>query len=174
MVRNKSLFLFPLLCGLAASAAAPAWAQGFRFGGGFGGGFGGPRFDGPRFDGPRFNGPGYNGPGFNGPAYDGSGPDIPVGPPPPLAERGLAGPGAKKCFNAAETRERVGAQGLLAPFQAMRRAALIGNGEVLAGKLCRWENSDIYDISLLRPNGRVVHLFMDAVTGRVVGSLNAH
>jgi uncharacterized membrane protein YkoI len=31
---------------------------------------------------------------------------------------------------------------------------------------------DIYEISLLRPDGRVIHVFMDAVTGEVAGALN--
>jgi uncharacterized membrane protein YkoI len=52
----------------------------------------------------------------------------------------------------------------------MRRAAALADAQALAGKLCRWADLDIYDISLLRPDGRVVHVFFDAETGQLVSA----
>jgi len=98
----------------------------------------------------------------------------PAGPPPrepeeaPPPER--AAP--RKCFNPAESRARVAQFNLRPPFEMMRRAAELANAQALGGKLCRWADLDIYDISLLRADGRVVHVFLDASTGREVSAPN--
>lgn len=121
--------------------------------------FGGPRFDGPRYDGPRYREP------------------LPYGPPPdgaPPFPPDRRPPGPRACYSPAETRERVASLNLREPFELMRRASAFARAEALAGKLCRWDEMDIYEISLLRPDGRVVHVFMNAVTGQVVGGLNFH
>jgi hypothetical protein len=168
MGRNSAILRGFLLGGLLMLAAAPACAQGFHFGGGFQGfRLGGPRFDGPRFDGPRLREP-----------VDVPSPHEPVPPPQeavapprePLAPPPPELAGSRKCFNPAETRARVAQFKLLAPFEMMRRASHLADAQALAGKLCRWVDLDIYDISLLRPDGRVVHVFLDALTGREVSA----
>ncbi len=150
------------VCFLAmlAIGADAARADGFRFGFGLGlglGRFGGPHFGGPRYDGPR---------------------EIEVDPGAPLDERGRlaapAPPGPRSCYTPAETRERVVTQKLREPFELMRKAAAIAHAEALTGKLCRWREQDIYEITLLRSDGRVIHVFLNAATGAVVGALNTH
>ena len=179
MSRRKGILQHFLLGGLLILAAGPVCAQGFHFGGGFGGGF---RFVGPGFAGPRYDGPGSDAPGHGPPVYDAPDYDGPehepqmrdnphfrdsVDMPPP--REAPPGEGARKCFNPAETRQRVTQLKLREPFEMMRRAATVASAQALAGRLCRWADLDVYDISLLRPNGRVVHVFLDAQTGRVVG-----
>jgi hypothetical protein len=195
----KAILPHLLLGGLLILAAEPVCAQGFHFGGGFGGGFRfvGPGFAGPRYDGPGYDAPGYGGPSRAGPSRDAPIHDAPVRDAPlhdapgrddpdydaPVHDNphfresvdmppreGPPGDGAHKCFNPAETRLRVPQLKLREPFEMMRRAATIASAQALAGKLCRWADLDVYDISLLRPNGRVVHVFLDAQTGRVVSA----
>jgi len=171
-----------LLGGWLSLAVAPVCAQGVHFGGGFPGiPLGGPRFDGPRFDGPRPLAPLPHEPA---PPDSNAPPPGPVGPeadgppphPPGPAERETDGPpphppggeGARKCFGQAESRARVAQFRLRPPFEMMRRASHLAQAEALGGKLCRWANFDVYEISLLRADGRVVHVFLDAATGQVV------
>jgi hypothetical protein len=179
MFRFRALAMTFCCCGLLSLGAGAAWADGARFGGWR---FGGPYFGGPRFMGPSFAGPRYDGP----PGYDldeplppphGGPPDdtivIPGGPP----GRALAGPppsGPRKCYNPAETRDRVASANLHEPFALMRKASAMTQAEAIAAKLCRWNDQDIYDISLLRRDGMLIHVFLNAATGAVVGALNAH
>ncbi len=150
------------LCGFFSLGSGAAWADGFRFGG-YGGW--GPRFGGPYFGGPRYDGPRY---------YDVE-PD-PAGPAPDERVRAMdpRPPGPRACYSSAETRERVISQNLREPFALMRKASAFAHAEALSGKLCRWKDLDIYEITLLRPDGRVVHVFLNAATGAVVGALNTH
>ncbi len=152
--------LFCLLGAVAPGAGAgAARADGSHFGGWE---LGGPHFGAPRFVGPRYFGP-Y--PYLAGaPAPPGERIVAPAGPP----------PGPSKCYSAAETRERVASQKLRPAFEMMLKASSLTGAEVMAGKLCRWGNDDIYVISLLRHNGALVRVFMNAVTGRVVGARNLH
>lgn len=143
------------LCGCFALSGGAAHADGARFGLwpfvrpliGI------PHFGGPRYDGPR----GYD--------YD-------VEPEPHSRMGEPRPPGPHACYSAAETRERVVSQNLREPFALMRKAATMTHAEALTGKLCRWKDIDIYEISLLRPDGRVIHIYMNAMTGAVVGALN--
>lgn len=187
MAKIRALAAIFCLCGLLLTlGASAAWADGFRFGGWR---FGGPRFWGQGFAGPRYDGP---------PAYDveplpedypderpgmHAGPPHgqPLGPPngPPGAQIDALPPGAppfgpRKCYSPAETRERVASAGLREPFALMRKASAMTQSEALAGKLCRWNDLDIYDISLLRSDGALIHVYMNAATGQVVSGLNAH
>jgi hypothetical protein len=134
-----------------------ARAQGFRFG------YGGPHFGGPRFDGPRFDGPRH---------FDVEDEAPPVGPSAPPPD--WRPPGPRTCYSAAAARERVAEMKLHEPFDLMRKASAFARAEALAGKLCRWNDLDVYEITLLRPDGRVIHVFMNAASGQLVGALNAH
>jgi uncharacterized membrane protein YkoI len=78
------------------------------------------------------------------------------------------------CFSTAEAREKIHAHGLLAPFRVMRSAASRSQAEAIGAKLCRWSEEFVYEISLLRRDGRVIHVFVNAKTGLVIGSKNEH
>ncbi|MGJ0510432.1 MAG: PepSY domain-containing protein [Methylocystis sp.] len=71
-----------------------------------------------------------------------------------------------QCFSTAQTRERIEAHKLVDPFACMRSAAREHHGEPLGARLCRVEEQFLYEISLLRPDGRIVRLLFDAATGK--------
>jgi hypothetical protein len=154
-----------LFCLLGAVApGGGARADGLRIGGLR---IGGALLNLPRLVAPRFAGPRYDGPAaadLAAPVPPDARVVLPAGPP----------PGPSKCYSAAETRERVASQKLRPAFEMMLKASSLTGAEVMAGKLCRWGNDDIYVISLLRHDGALVRVFMNAVTGRVVGARNLH
>ncbi|HUI21258.1 MAG TPA: PepSY domain-containing protein [Methylocella sp.] len=78
------------------------------------------------------------------------------------------------CFSTAETREKIIAHGLSEPFHAMRSTAGRLQAEAIGVKLCRWSEELVYEMSLLRHDGRVVRVFIDAKTGQAIGSKNEH
>ena len=72
------------------------------------------------------------------------------------------------CLNAAETREEVKAHKLLEPFAALKSAAAQRKAEALSAKLCHTGDEYVYEITLLHRDGRLVHVEMDAGTGKLV------
>lgn len=76
------------------------------------------------------------------------------------------------CYSTAEARDKIAAHQLSEPFITMRSAAAQTQAEAIGAKLCRWSQDLVYDISLLRRDGRVIHILVDAKTGEVVGSKN--
>lgn len=80
---------------------------------------------------------------------------------------------ARTCFNAAQTRENVATHRLAEPFRALRVGGQ--QGEALRAKLCRWKQDQwIYEISVLRRDGRIVRLYMNAQNGQSVGALDSN
>lgn len=79
----------------------------------------------------------------------------------------------RECFSAAQTREKIAAKKLAEPFRLMTGAAGRFQAEAIGAKLCRWKEEFVYEISLLRRDGRVIHVFMNAANGQIVGSKNA-
>ncbi len=76
-------------------------------------------------------------------------------------------PHERVCFNSAETRERIATYKLAEPFQAMLTGGL--QGDALHAKLCRWKHDEfVYEIAVLRRDGRLVHVYMNAQNGRNV------
>lgn len=153
----------PFVLGMSLVGAGGAWAGGYGFGGW---GLGAPLLGGPRFVGPNFAGPRYDGP----PPYD-------VEPLPPDARAVLPSgppPGPRKCYSSAETRERVAGGRLREPLELMRKASAMTRAEALAVKLCHWNDVDIYEISLLRRDGALIRVFMNAMTGQVIGGPGGH
>ncbi|WP_363346127.1 hypothetical protein [Methylocystis echinoides] len=71
-----------------------------------------------------------------------------------------------QCFSTAQTREKIAAHGLVDPFACMRAAARENHGEALGARLCRREETFIYEISVLLPDGRISRLAYDAITGK--------
>ena len=79
------------------------------------------------------------------------------------------------CLTAAETREEVKARRLLEPFAALKFAAAQRKAEALSAKLCHTDDEFIYEITLLHRDGRLVHVQMDAGTGKPVsGAARPH
>jgi hypothetical protein len=71
-----------------------------------------------------------------------------------------------QCFSTAQTRERIEAHRLVDPFACMRAAAREHQGEALGARLCHIDDLFLYEISLLRPDGRILRLLFDAATGK--------
>ena len=68
----------------------------------------------------------------------------------------------------AEPREAVRSHRLAAPAAAQREAARHAGAELLRGRLCRWNDDYVYEISLLRHDGKVMHVFVSARDGLVI------
>ncbi len=75
-------------------------------------------------------------------------------------------PVRRQCFSTSQTREKIEAHKLIEPLACMRAAAHELNGEALGARLCRHEDLYIYEISVLRPDGRIVKFLFDAATGK--------
>ena len=88
--------------------------------------------------------------------------------PPQAAEADLH-PAAQKpvCLNAAETREEVKAHRLIEPFAALKSAASQRKAEALSARLCHNGDDFIYEITLLHRDGRLVHVEMEADSGKL-------
>src|ERR1700729_1795196 len=71
------------------------------------------------------------------------------------------------CLNAAETREAVKSRHLLEPFAALKFAGAQRKAEALSARLCRTGDDFIYEITLLHRDGRLVHVDMEAGTGKI-------
>jgi hypothetical protein len=71
------------------------------------------------------------------------------------------------CLNAPETREMVKSRHLLEPFAALKFAAAQRKAEALSAKLCRTGDDFVYEITLLHRDGRLVHVEMEAGTGKI-------
>lgn len=78
----------------------------------------------------------------------------------------------RTCFSAAQTRERISAHKLVEPFRLMKSTANRFQAEAIAVKLCRSGEEFIYEISLLRRDGHVIHAYINAANGQVVSSKN--
>ena len=78
-----------------------------------------------------------------------------------------AEPNQRQCFSTVETRNKIAADGLSEPFAAMRHAATHSQAEPIGARLCRWDDDFVYEISLLRRDGRVVRSFIDAKSGEL-------
>ena len=70
------------------------------------------------------------------------------------------------CLPMAEARTLMESHKLANPFHSMREAAMRFSGEPVGARLCEFGESLLYEISLLRPDGHIVRVLVDAVTGR--------
>jgi uncharacterized membrane protein YkoI len=82
------------------------------------------------------------------------------------AEHAEQAPRRAHCFSTAQTRERIDIHKLADPFACMRAAARDHQGEALNARLCLLDELLVYEISLLRPDGRIVRVLFDAATGK--------
>jgi hypothetical protein len=84
-----------------------------------------------------------------------------------IAERAKAADKTSlECFPVAETRQMIAARQLADPFASMQAASSAEHGEPIGAKLCRGSEGLIYEISLLRGDGRIVRIRVDAATGQ--------
>lgn len=80
-------------------------------------------------------------------------------------------PRRRQCLSAVETRQTIAAHRLTEPFRALRAGG--AQGEALRAKLCRWKQDQfVYEVFVLRHDGRIVRLYMNAQNGQAVGSLD--
>lgn len=78
----------------------------------------------------------------------------------------------RRCYSTGETREKIAANELSEPFRAMQKAAARLQAEALGAKLCRSRDALVYEISLLRHDGRIIRSYVDAKTGQVIETKN--
>lgn len=74
----------------------------------------------------------------------------------------------RTCLSPAETRAAVQERKLADPFPMLRNAARTGGAEPLRSRLCRWDDKYVYEMALLRRDGKVVRVYLDAVDGKPV------
>jgi len=72
------------------------------------------------------------------------------------------------CLNASDTREQVKAHKLLEPYAALKYAAQQRKAEALSARLCVSGDDFVYEITLLHRDGRLIHVQMEAGTGKVI------
>ena len=108
--------------------------------------------------------------------YPTAAPPVAVEVPRPHVEatRRPESPHVRTCFNSAETREKITSRRLSEPFRLLRGAAGRVQGEALRAKLCRWNDDYVYEIALLRRDGRIVHVYLNATSGQTLGAFNEH
>ncbi|MBX3537398.1 MAG: PepSY domain-containing protein [Chelatococcus sp.] len=77
---------------------------------------------------------------------------------------------AVQCLSAKETRDAVAQKLVVSPAVALRAArASTGGGQAVQARLCRNDsNALIYQFAILRADGKVVRLTLDAVSGKVM------
>jgi hypothetical protein len=76
--------------------------------------------------------------------------------------------GRPACLTAAETREMVKSRRVIEPFAALKYAAAQRKAEALSARLCRSAEGLVYIITLLHRDGRLVHVEVEAATGKLV------
>jgi hypothetical protein len=87
--------------------------------------------------------------------------------PPPEARAREALP-RLECFSVAQTRQKIAQQRLAEPFPLMRAESSANQADALSTRLCRDGELFLYEINLLRRDGRVIRVFVDAVSGKPI------
>jgi hypothetical protein len=86
----------------------------------------------------------------------------------PAAPVAAAAP-ERVCLSAAETRAAVARHGLVDPLAALRAAARKAQADPLRSRLCRVGAGFVYEMALLRRDGKVLRVNVDAATGQPAG-----
>jgi uncharacterized membrane protein YkoI len=81
---------------------------------------------------------------------------------------------ARKCLSAAETAEAVHQQGLSSPALALRAAAAQARAEALRLVLCHRNGQLLYEVTLLRRDGKIVRLQVNATDGVLLTDTGVH
>ncbi len=77
------------------------------------------------------------------------------------------------CLSVQQARETITLNKLAEPFRVTTFVAHHFQAETLRVKLCRRKDEFIYEISLLQRDGRVIRVYVNAVTGKIVKTVNA-
>jgi hypothetical protein len=72
------------------------------------------------------------------------------------------------CLNPAETREAISRNKFTDPAAALRSAAAVAHADPLRSRLCRLKDDYIYEITLLRRDGKVMRVLIRADDGSLV------
>ncbi len=72
------------------------------------------------------------------------------------------------CVSSAETRDLFVANKLIQPFRVMREAGRATRADAIDIQLCRLQGALVYDVTLLGPEGRIIHRLFSATNGTVV------
>jgi uncharacterized membrane protein YkoI len=73
------------------------------------------------------------------------------------------------CLDEAEIHAEVGARRVVSQVTALRAARAAKGGEPVRARLCRGESGLVYAITSLKKDGKVVHVMIDASSGKVIG-----
>jgi hypothetical protein len=85
---------------------------------------------------------------------------------PPEGRAREDGPPGLECFSVAQTRQKIAQHRLAEPFPLMRAESSANQADALSTRLCRNGELFLYEINLLRRDGRVIRVFIDAVSGK--------
>ncbi len=77
-------------------------------------------------------------------------------------------PAAALCLNPAETREALSQHKFTDPAAALRSAAAVAHADPLRSRLCRLKEDYVYEVTLLRRDGKVMRVFIKAEDGSLV------
>lgn len=88
--------------------------------------------------------------------------------------QGAEPPRERVCFSSAETREKIAVNGLTEPLRLMRGAANRLAADAISARLCQRERDFVYDISLLKHDGHVVHVMLNARDGQPYTAREEH
>lgn len=73
------------------------------------------------------------------------------------------------CLDEGEIHAEVGARRVVSQIAALRAARAAKGGEPVRARLCRSESGLFYAITSLKKDGKVVHVMVDATSGKVIG-----
>lgn len=73
-----------------------------------------------------------------------------------------------RCLSVADAREKIASEKLAQPFPLMRDQAAEQKAEAIGVRLCDGASGLVYEIDLLRKDGRLIHSVLDAQTGKPV------
>lgn len=77
---------------------------------------------------------------------------------------------SRQCLNAADAREVLAKNKFTDPAAALRSAAAVAHADPLRSRLCRWNDDYVYEITLLRRDGKVMTVFIKAEDGSLVNA----
>jgi hypothetical protein len=86
--------------------------------------------------------------------------------PPPDGRANEGAPPGLECFSVAQTRQKIAQHRLAEPFPLMRAESSANQADALSTRLCRIGDLFLYEINLLRRDGRVIRVFVDAASGK--------
>ena len=84
----------------------------------------------------------------------------------PLSPARADGERVRGCMTTTQARDILIDQKLIAPFRALGEGARSAQGDAVGLQLCRLTDQFVYDVTVLRRDGRVVHALVDARTGQ--------